>query len=98
MHSIQDVNKDVKLVLSVRHLHIQNQQQDLVKDLNFDLHAGETIAIVGESGSGKSVSSLAILGLLPEYLKITGEANLEGQNLLSMDQAQLRQVRGKNYW
>ncbi|MCP6253265.1 ATP-binding cassette domain-containing protein, partial [Klebsiella pneumoniae] len=56
---------------------------------------GETIAIVGESGSGKSVSSLAILGLLPEYLKITGEANLEGQNLLSMDQAQLRQVRGK---
>ncbi|WP_111859897.1 ABC transporter ATP-binding protein [Acinetobacter sp. CFCC 10889] len=95
MHSIQDVNKDAKLVLSVRHLHIQNQQQDLVKNLSFDLHAGETVAIVGESGSGKSISSLAMLGLLPEHLKITGEANLDGQNLLTMNEAQLRQVRGQ---
>lgn len=95
MHSIQDVNKDAKLVLSVRHLQIQNQQQDLVQNLNFDLHAGETVAIVGESGSGKSISSLAMLGLLPDHLKITGEANFEGQNLLTMNEAGLRQVRGQ---
>lgn len=95
MHSIQDVNKDAKLVLSVRHLQIQNQQQDLVQNLNFDLHAGETVAIVGESGSGKSISSLAMLGLLPDHLKIKGEANFEGQNLLTMNEAGLRQVRGQ---
>lgn len=95
MHSIQDVNKDAKLVLSVRHLSIQNQQHDLVQNLNLDLHAGETIAIVGESGSGKSISSLAMLGLLPEHLQVTGEANLNGQNLLQMNETQLRQIRGK---
>ena len=82
MHSIQDGNKDAKLLLSVRHLCIQNQQQNLVQNLNLDLHVNETIAIVGESGSGKSISSLAMLGLLPEHLKITGEAHFHEQNLL----------------
>ena len=71
MHSIQDVN-NLPVLLSVEHLKIKHDEQYLVEDLSFKLHESETVAIVGESGSGKSVSSLAILGLLPQNLKIDG--------------------------
>ena len=74
MHSIQDVKpsnaSQPAVLLTVSHLHIRQQQQVLLHDLNFELHAGETIALVGESGSGKTISSLALLGLLPERLQV----------------------------
>ena len=95
MHSIQDAKNDPQLLLSVRHLTIKNNQQNLVENLNFDLHAGKTVAIVGESGSGKSISSLAILGLLPDNLKTTGQALYHEQDLLHMDEPTLRSIRGK---
>ncbi len=93
MHSTQDNTK--KLLLSVKHLNIQNAQHELVHDLNFDLHVGEILSIVGESGSGKSISGLAILGLLPDSLKITGQVEFQAQNLLSLNQIQLQNIRGK---
>ena len=92
MHSIQDVNK--ALLLHVENLHIENEQQVLVENLNFQLHAAETVAIVGESGSGKSISSLALLGLLPSTLSITGSAWFEQQDLLHISDRQKRQIRG----
>ena len=106
MHSIQDVNnmpqntvqqntKQQSPILSVSQLHIEHEGQALVQALNFELQAGETLAIVGESGSGKSISSLAVLGLLPKNLQVTGQALLNGQNLLAMNPAQLRQIRGE---
>lgn len=94
MHSIQDGSKRVP-VLTVQQLQIQHQQQSLVHNLSFELHAGETLALVGESGSGKSVSSLALLGLLPSQLQIRGQALFQGQNLLQLNPAQLRQIRGQ---
>jgi len=93
MHSIQDANNPQAL-LSVHHLNIQQAEHVLVDDLNFQLHAGETVALVGESGSGKSISSLALLGLLPSTLKIKGQALLGQQDLLSLKTEQLRQIRG----
>jgi microcin C transport system ATP-binding protein len=95
MHSIQDVNNSLKPMLKVDQLNIQTDTQTLVELLSFELHAGETLAIVGESGSGKSISSLALLGLLPKNLQVKGTAQLEGQNLLRLTQAQHRQIRGK---
>ena len=94
MHSIQDANNP-QVVLAVEHLNIQHEQQLLVDDLNFQLHAGETIAIVGESGSGKSISSLALLGLLPSTLSIKGQVWLGQQDVLTLKSEQLRQIRGQ---
>ena len=97
MHSIQDVNhcKNTPVLLRVQDLNIQHDQQFLVQNLSFDVYAGQTVAIVGESGSGKSISSLALLGLLPKNLKITGQALLASQNLLALHPQQLRQIRGQ---
>ena len=105
MHSIQDVNNTssdtaadlaANAVLRVHKLRIDHDDaQPLVQALSFELHEGETLAIVGESGSGKSISSLALLGLLPKTLQVSGQALISGQNLLEMTQAQLRRIRGE---
>lgn len=63
-------------LLKVKNLTIKSATQTLVDNLSYTLHTGETLAIVGESGSGKSISSLALLGLLPNSLSITGQAHL----------------------
>lgn len=64
-------------LLKVENLTIKSANQTLVDNLSYKLHTGETLAIVGESGSGKSISSLALLGLLPNSLSITGQASLK---------------------
>lgn len=63
-------------LLKVENLTIKSATQTLVDNLSYTLHTGETLAIVGESGSGKSISNLALLGLLPTSLSITGQASL----------------------
>lgn len=91
-HSTQD---NTKTLLNVEHLTIQTTTQILVQDLSFELAEGRTIAFVGESGSGKSLSNLAILGLLPDTLTVTGQIRFQGKNLLPYRQAQLQQIRGQ---
>lgn len=94
MHSTQE-NNNSEALLRVEQLHIQTAQNGLVNHLNFQLHAGETIALVGESGSGKSLSSLAILGLLPKSLQVQGRVEFAGQNLLTLNDQALRNIRGQ---
>jgi oligopeptide/dipeptide ABC transporter ATP-binding protein len=85
-------------VLSVRHLSVEFKTDDgivhAVDDVSFDLAPNETLGIVGESGSGKSVTSLAILGLLPTTASISGEVIFDGQNLVGRSDKQLQPVRG----
>ncbi|HEV7906997.1 MAG TPA: ATP-binding cassette domain-containing protein, partial [Pseudonocardiaceae bacterium] len=50
-----------------------------LEDHHVDLRAGEVLGIVGESGSGKSVTSLAIMGLLPHTARISGSVKLHGK-------------------
>ena len=74
-------------VLSIRNLKIsflrEGKFNAIVRDLNLDIHAGETLAIVGESGSGKSVSALSVMQLLPENSsKIEGSIKLNGEELI----------------
>ncbi|MBC9248173.1 ABC transporter ATP-binding protein [Paracoccus sp. 11-3] len=69
-------------------------QPQVLKGIDVTIRQGETVCLVGESGSGKSVTSLAIMGLLPDALKVTdGKINLQGENLLPLSQAQMRELR-----
>jgi oligopeptide transport system ATP-binding protein len=67
-----------------------------VDDASFDIGRGETVAIVGESGSGKSVTALSILRLIqsPPGRIAAGEVYFEGRNLLELDNASIRDIRG----
>ncbi|MGP9491199.1 ABC transporter ATP-binding protein [Psychrobacter sp. AOP7-B1-24] len=68
-----------KVILTVDKLSIHTAMgAALVDALSYELRQGQTLAIVGESGSGKSISSLALLGLLPDNLSITGKVQLAG--------------------
>ena len=65
-----------------------------VRGMTYSVRPGETLAIVGESGSGKSVSSLAVMGLLPGNANITGQIRFKGQDLLTMNDKRLSKLRG----
>ncbi len=67
-----------------------------VEHVSFDIHRGETLAIVGESGSGKSMSANAVMGLLPPVTRVAqGQALLEGEDVLRLDPAAMRAIRGR---
>lgn len=89
-------------LLSVKNLSVSFKgdqgEVQAVKNISFTLEKGKTLALVGESGSGKSVSSLALLKLLP-YPKAfhpSGQIFFEGQDLLSLKDSQLRRIRGND--
>ena len=65
-----------------------------VRGVDYTLRRGEVLGIVGESGSGKSVTSMAVMGLLPNTATITGSVNFDGQDLLTLSEEQLNHVRG----
>lgn len=85
-------------VLEVKELLIQTvgvEPRQLVHSVSFSIHPGETLCIVGESGSGKSLTSFAIMGLLPpESLRCSGGSILlEGEDILRATPARLRELR-----
>jgi len=67
-----------------------------VNDLNFFLKSGETIGLVGETGAGKTTTALGIMRLVqsPPGVYVSGSIELDGQNLLTASEAEMRQVRG----
>ena len=87
-------------ILSVQHLCIDvglgANTRRVVDDLNFDLYPGQTLCIAGESGSGKSLSSLAIMGLLPKPVRVAKGAIIhDGHDLIGVAEHQLQRLRGK---
>jgi oligopeptide/dipeptide ABC transporter ATP-binding protein len=67
-----------------------------VNGISFDIAPGETLGIVGESGCGKSVTSLALLGILPRAGRVpTGRALFGGRDLVKLSDAELRTIRGR---
>jgi oligopeptide/dipeptide ABC transporter ATP-binding protein len=65
-----------------------------VRDVSFAIAKGEVLGLVGESGSGKSVTSLAIMRLLPPQARITGRIAFNDRDLLSMSSDDMRDIRG----
>lgn len=64
-------------------------------DMNYEVHAGEVLAIVGESGSGKSSSSMGLMGLLASNARVSGSVKVKGKEMLGIPTSQLRKYRGK---
>ncbi|MDP9158700.1 MAG: ABC transporter ATP-binding protein [Acidobacteriota bacterium] len=97
-------------LLDVRHLTVEfpasrdggrptSQTVTAVRDFSFAISAGEVLGLVGESGSGKSVTSLALMRLLPPQARLSGEISLsEGmassRDLLKLTDAEIRKLRG----
>lgn len=96
-------------LLDVRHLTVEFPSRDeqatraqtltAVRDLSFVLAPGEVLGLVGESGSGKSVTSLALMRLLPPQAKVSGEIFLaetatSARNLIHLDSERIRRLRG----
>jgi oligopeptide transport system ATP-binding protein len=86
-------------VLSVRNLQVSFPTDHggtrVVDDISFHVSQGETVGIVGESGSGKSMTSLALLGLVPRPGFVSGgEILFEDQDLTTLSDRELRSVRG----
>lgn len=89
-------------ILEVKNLHISFEtfsgEVQAIRGVDFDLYKGETLAIVGESGSGKSVTTKAIMRLLPESnSKIKdGKILLENKDLTKLSDKAMQKIRGKD--
>jgi len=88
------------LVLSVRKLSIAlptgGDRPHAVKEISFDVCAGETLCLVGESGSGKSMTAHAVMGLLPRHVMISsGVIELAGRSLAGRSEREMQSMRGR---
>lgn len=88
-------------ILEIKNLSVDFYTEDgivrAVNEISFDIPRGKTIGLVGESGSGKSVTSLAVMGLIPTPPgKVTGEINFNGKNILNYSQDEMRKLRGND--
>ncbi len=90
----------MKEVLKVENMSVtfdlHKSQVHAVREMNFALTEGETLAVVGESGSGKSQAFLAIMGLLAKNGRAEGRAMMGDINLIGMPPRQLDTHRGKD--
>src|SRR3712207_1004337 len=86
-------------LLQVSDLNVRFPTEDglvhAVRGVDYALRSGEVLGIVGESGSGKSVTSLAVMGLLPGSARVTGSVRYRGQELLGQKDPAMSTVRGK---
>ena len=81
-------------LLEIRNLNVHFGTFHAVRDVSLSLAPAEKLAIIGESGSGKSVTALSVLRLLDGQAQTSGEIRLEGEDLLTLDAARMRAVRG----
>ena len=91
----------MKEILEVKNLavtfRVPNGSLQAVRSVSFSLTEGETLAIVGESGSGKSVTSKAIMSILPSSAEIeSGEILYRGRDLLTLKEKEMTKIRGRN--
>ena len=92
----EDTGKDP--VLEVKNLSIAFPEQhgdvNIVDSVSFSVRPGETMGLVGESGCGKSISSMAVMGLLPPSARLSGEILFKGRNILEMTPNEHNALRG----
>jgi oligopeptide/dipeptide ABC transporter ATP-binding protein len=85
-------------LLEVSDLNVRFPTEDglvhAVRGVDYTLRPGEVLGIVGESGSGKSVTSLAVMGLLPSSARVTGSVRFRGEELLGLRDKDMSRLRG----
>ena len=85
-------------ILEVNNLNVRFPTEDgvvhAVRDVSFTVDRGEVLGIVGESGSGKSVTSMAIMGLLPRSTRIDGSVLYKGEQLIDLPRRRQTEFRG----
>ncbi len=85
-------------VLSVKNLSISfennSERKTVLINSNFKIKRGTTLSLVGESGSGKSITSLALVSLLPLNASIVGSINFNGKELIGLSEIELQKIRG----
>lgn len=86
-------------IITVQNLNVTfrgTQPFEAVKEVSFGIAAGKTLALIGQSGSGKSVTSLALMGLLPTTASVTGVMELSGKgNITNLESQAWTEIRGK---
>ncbi len=84
-------------ILTINDLSLSVGSEILLDRISFEIQHGEIFALVGESGSGKSLTSLAIMRLLPEAIAVrSGEIYLKERALFTLPESQMQTVRGKS--
>lgn len=88
----------MSVLLEINNLSISfgdsSNQKKVLNNVSFHLSKNEIIGVVGESGSGKSLTSMAIMGLLPNNCEIEGEIIYNSTNLLEIKESQFQKIRG----
>ena len=89
-------SSSARAVLEVRDLRVSYSSETspcLIDGLSFQLHAGEIVGIEGRSGCGKTTTALTVLKLLPPYARVSGSVIFEDQDLLTLSERELRNLR-----
>jgi peptide/nickel transport system ATP-binding protein len=85
-------------LLEVQNLGVRLQTQRgpaaAVRGVSFKLERGQTLGLIGESGCGKSITAMSLMGLLPENSVVTGSIRFDSQEMVGMNDAALRHLRG----
>lgn len=83
------------MILSIEQLSIASKEKNIVDHVSLSIKEGEWFALVGQSGSGKSLLSQAIGQMLSPNLKVTGKILFKDEDLLTLTQKEMRNVRGR---
>ncbi|MES5099956.1 ABC transporter ATP-binding protein [Agrobacterium sp. BA1120] len=89
------VTKQASPILNVDGLSVAYGKQTVVRDVDFSLERGKSLALIGESGSGKSTIARAVLRLLPAGGQASGHVQFDGRDLLALPERQFRPLRGR---
>ncbi|WP_432449083.1 ABC transporter ATP-binding protein [Aliiroseovarius marinus] len=82
-------------MIDIRNLSLSIADSPILHDVDLSIAPGQVVGLVGESGSGKSMTALALMGLLPRGAETSGQILLEDQDLLTLGESPMCDIRGR---
>ncbi|MEC9404067.1 MAG: ATP-binding cassette domain-containing protein, partial [Pseudomonadota bacterium] len=83
-------------LLTIRNLSLSIHGLQILRNVSMEVAPGRILGVIGESGSGKSITAFSVLQLLPGGASCTGSINLSGQDILSLSEAEMCGLRGRD--